>query len=119
MVFVQIVDDTLDVTGDPHNTGKAVGTDLLEGKPTLPVIYAMEDEKNGPRVKELFEKVDTTLDDISEALTLIRATDAVDRCLSLAKRIATEARATLDGVAESVYKSALLNMADYVVCRTR
>ena len=115
----QIVDDTLDVTGDPNNTGKSVGTDLLEGKPTLPVIYAMEDKVHGARIKELFEKVDTTMEDISEALRLIKETDAVERCKTLARNIAEDARKLMDGVADSVYKSALLNMADYVVCRTR
>ena len=69
----QIVDDTLDVTGDPHNTGKAVGTDLIEGKPTLPVIYAMQDPDKGPRLIELFEKADVTTDDVAEALELIRS----------------------------------------------
>ena len=81
----QIVDDTLDVTGDPHNTGKAVGTDLIEGKPTLPVIYAMQDPDKGPRLIELFEKADVTTDDVAEALELIRSTDSVDRCLSKAR----------------------------------
>lgn len=115
----QIVDDTLDVTGDPHNTGKAVGTDLLEGKPTLPVIYAMEDPVHGPRLVELFEKTDVTLDDVREALTLIHSTDSVDRCLAKARAYVDEARGYLGIVPESIYKSALLSLADYIVSRDR
>lgn len=115
----QIVDDTLDVTGDPHNTGKAVGTDLLEGKPTLPVIYAMEDPVNGPRLIELFEKVDVTVEDVQEALGLIRGTDAVDRCLARAAEYAATARDMLAPVPDSVYKESLLSLADYVVSRDR
>ena len=115
----QIVDDTLDVTGDPHNTGKAVGTDLIEGKPTLPVIYAMEDPVQGPRLVELFEKVDVTMDDVREALELIRATDSVDRCLARAREFVDQAVACLERVPDSIYKNSLLSLAQYIVSRDR
>ena len=115
----QIVDDTLDVTGDPHNTGKAVGTDLIEGKPTLPVIYAMQDPDKGPRLIELFEKADVTTDDVAEALELIRSTDSVDRCLSKAREYVDEAVGYMDSVPNSIYKDALLDLASYIVRRDR
>lgn len=115
----QIVDDTLDVTGDPHNTGKAVGTDLIEGKPTLPVIYAMQDPDKGPRLIELFEKADVTTDDVAEALELIRSTDSVDRCLSKAREYVDEAVGYMDSVPDSIYKDALLDLASYIVSRDR
>lgn len=115
----QIVDDTLDVTGDPHNTGKAVGTDLIEGKPTLPVIYAMQDPDKGPRLIELFEKADVTTDDVAEALKLIRSTDSVDRCLSKAREYVDEAVGYIDSVPDSIYKDALLDLASYIVRRDR
>lgn len=115
----QIVDDTLDVTGDPHNTGNAVGTDLIEGKPTLPVIYAMQDPDKGPRLIELFEKADVTTDDVAEALELIRSTDSVDRCLSKAREYVDEAVGYMDSVPDSIYKDALLDLASYIVSRDR
>ena len=115
----QIVDDTLDVTGDPHNTGKAVGTDLIEGKPTLPVIYAMQDPDKGPRLIELFEKADVTTGDVAEALELIRSTDSVDRCLSKAREYVDEAVGYMDSVPDSIYKDALLDLASYIVRRDR
>ena len=115
----QIVDDTLDVTGDPHNTGKAVGTDLIEGKPTLPVIYAMQDPDKGPRLIELFEKADVTTDDVAEALELIRSTDSVDRCLSKAREYLDEAVGYMDSVTDYIYKDALLDLASYIVRRDR
>lgn len=115
----QIVDDTLDVTGDPHNTGKAIGTDLIEGKPTLPVIYAMQDPDKGPRLIELFEKADVTTDDVAEALELIRSTDSVDRCLSKAREYVDEAVGYMDSVPDSIYKDALLDLASYIVRRDR
>lgn len=115
----QIIDDTLDVTGDIHNTGKAVGTDLLEGKPTLPVIYAMEDPVYGPKVRDLFEKIDVTSEDVSTALELIKKTDAVDRCIALAKEYALGSCSLLDQFPDSVYRDSLLSLADYIVSRDR
>lgn len=115
----QIVDDTLDVVGDSGSTGKLVGTDLIEGKPTLPVIYAMRDPVNGPRLRELFEKPEATMDDVREALELIRGTDAVEMCLDKARGIAEQAFSLMDAVPDSVYKEALLDLGRYVVRRDR
>lgn len=115
----QIMDDTLDVIGDTRNTGKLVGTDMIEGKPTLPVIYAMSDPVHGKRIKEIFEKVDVTADDVSEAVELIRQTDAVERCVAKAEEYSAQAKACLESFPESVYKDALMDLADYVIRRNR
>ncbi|MBP5394835.1 MAG: polyprenyl synthetase family protein, partial [Candidatus Methanomethylophilaceae archaeon] len=53
----QIIDDTLDVVGS-DKTGKKVGIDMTEGKPTLPVIYAIEDPKYGKEIAGLFARKD-------------------------------------------------------------
>lgn len=115
----QIVDDTLDVVGDPSNTGKSVGTDLVEGKPTLPVIFAMQDPEVGSRVKAIFEKPEASMDDVHEALELINRTDAVRRCLAKAEAIVEECRTMLDPIPDSIYKSALLALAHYIIRRDR
>jgi octaprenyl-diphosphate synthase len=115
----QIVDDTLDVVGDPHSMGKAVGTDLLEGKPTLPVIYAMQDKTYGDEIRSLFEEADITHDHVVRALKLISKTDSVSRCLDKARFIVSEALRMLDSIPDSIYKNSLLNLASFVVDRDR
>jgi len=115
----QIVDDTLDVVGDPHNMGKAVGTDLLEGKPTLPVIYAMQDKVYGNDIKALFEEQNITHDHVVKALRLISQTNSVARCLDKARAIVREALGMLDPLPDSIYKRSLLNLASFVVDRDR
>ena len=115
----QIVDDTLDVIGDSRTTGKVVGTDLLEGKPTLPVIYAMEDPVVGEDIRAIFEKPEPTEADVAEALDLIHRTKAVDRCLEKAKRMVENAMKHLDVLPDSRYRDALADIARYAIARQR
>ena len=116
--------------GDPHiyetypdthklAVGKAVGTDLLEGKPTLPVIYAMQDKTYGDEIRDLFEEADITHDHVVRALKLIAKTDSVSRCLDKARFIVSEALRMLDPIPDSIYKDSLLNLASFVVDRDR
>ena len=118
-IAFQITDDTLDVRKDLHNTGKSVGTDWLEGKPTLPVIYAMEDPTHGPRIKELFMKTEVIDEDVAEALSLILETDSVPRCLAKATEYAEEAKKAIASLPESEYKDSMMSLADFVVGRDR
>jgi octaprenyl-diphosphate synthase len=115
----QIVDDVLDIIGDHRSTGKNIGIDIVEGKPTLPMIYAMSDPVNGSRIKKIFEKSEISEDDLKTALHLIKGTDAVERCLSKAKTMAENAIPRLSCLKDSVYKDSLIGLARYVVSRDR
>lgn len=50
----QIQDDILGIWGDPAQTGKAAGNDILRRKKSLPLLYALQDAATGPRLAELF-----------------------------------------------------------------
>jgi len=115
----QIIDDILDVEGDPSNTGKAVGTDIMEGKPTLPLIIAMGDAKYGKRLKELFVKTSISDSEISEALDLIKKTDAIEQCRQKAEALAKDAINALSSVPQSKYKDSMIGLSNYVVRRNR
>ena len=115
----QIVDDVLDIVGDHRNTGKKAGTDITEGKPTLPVIYAMSDPVHGDKIKSIFKKEDPSDEDVEEALKLIRSTDSVDRCVAKAKEIAEAAIPLLSVLNDSVYKDSMIGLARFVVSRDR
>ena len=118
-IAFQIIDDTLDIVGDPSKTGKTVGTDLIEGKPTLPIIYAMRDPAVGPELRSIFETEEPTMDDVRRALELIRATDAVDRCVEKARAMVDSILPYLDALPPSVYRDALADLAAFVVRRER
>ncbi|MCL2031803.1 MAG: polyprenyl synthetase family protein [Methanomassiliicoccaceae archaeon] len=115
----QIVDDILDVTGDEGKTGKRIGSDIMEGKPTLPTIYAMQDPVHGGAVKELFSKRELEWSEVSEAIALIKKTDAVPRCFEKAKSIAKASIPFLDGIDDSPYKRSLIGLSNFIVDRNR
>lgn len=115
----QIIDDILDVTGDPSNTGKRVGSDIMEGKPTMPVIYAMQDKTHGKRLKELFCTTELSDNDVKEALDIIKRTDAVEKCMKRADELAASAKKSISSIPQSKYKESMVALADYIVRRDR
>ena len=115
----QIVDDVLDVVGDEKTTGKRIGSDIMEGKPTLPTIYAMQDPTYGNAIKEIFRKKELEWSEVTEAIALIKKTDAISRCLEKAKKIAEDSLPLLDVLDDSACKSSLLGLSSYIVNRNR
>jgi len=115
----QIVDDVLDIIGDHRSTGKGVGVDVAEGKPTLPIIYAMSDPADGKKIGEIFNRKEPSCDDVEKALKMIRATGAVERCMTKANEIVENAIPHLSCLKDSAYKDSLIGLARYIVSRDR
>lgn len=114
----QIMDDLLDYTGNSEAIGKALGDDLAEGKPTLPIIRAMSQlyDSDRARLREIIEQGDREA--IDEVITLIRKTDALDYAKQAAQKLADEAIAALSPFADSEYKEALVSLCHQATLRT-
>jgi geranylgeranyl pyrophosphate synthase len=110
----QLLDDVLDVAGPPERTGKARGTDLLDGTVTLPLILAAEAEPS-------ILGVDLRALDPASAAELcdrIAATGALDDVRSRALAMVAAAKAGLDAAAFDPEQRQLLDIvADGVVQR--
>jgi geranylgeranyl pyrophosphate synthase len=110
----QLLDDVLDVSGPPERTGKARGTDLLDGTITLPLIEAA---KSDPTIRE----VDLHALDAAGAETLcdrIAATGALERVRARALELVAAAKGSLQGAAFEPEQRQLLSLvADGVVQR--
>jgi octaprenyl-diphosphate synthase len=114
----QLIDDVLDYSAKSEDIGKNIGDDLAEGKPTLPLIYAMRNGsaeqarviryaiENGGR-----EQIDPVID-------AVNTTGAIDYTADLAKNEARLATDALAQIAPSQYKDALLALAEFSVNRT-
>ena len=113
----QLIDDVLDYSGDESHTGKHLGDDLAEGKPTLPLIHVLE---NGTPVQAAV--VRTAIETggreaFSEVLAAIHATDALGRTRALAVIEADRAKAALDVLPSSIFKKSLIQLCDFAVAR--
>ena len=115
----QIIDDTLDVIGDVNNTGKRVGLDLIEGKPTLPTILAMNDPEYGPSIAKVFTKSEPSVEEVHEALALIKKTNAIDLCRQKAEAIIDKAIERIMTIPESIYRNSFVLLAKYIISRDR
>ncbi|OIP16815.1 MAG: octaprenyl diphosphate synthase [Betaproteobacteria bacterium CG2_30_59_46] len=114
----QLIDDVLDYSGDHAETGKNVGDDLAEGKPTLPLIYAM---KNGTAqqaavIRRAIEE--GGLNELDAVMAAIRDTGALDYVKNQAKAEAQAACAAISHLPHSNYKESLLQLADFSVTRS-
>jgi len=114
----QLVDDVLDYSGDQAVIGKNVGDDLAEGKPTLPLIYAIEHgtPEQAGRVRRAIEHGGR--DDLSEVIEAIRGTGALDYARDQARREARTACQAVERLPNSTYRDYLLQLADFAVTRT-
>jgi octaprenyl-diphosphate synthase len=114
----QIVDDILDITGRESDLGKRRGMDILDSKPNLPLMIAMQGHYPGSkRVKEIFMQAHKTPEEVEEALDLVRATDAVEVARKHAADFQSIALGALTEVPPSVYRDALTTLANTVLDR--
>ncbi len=114
----QIVDDILDVVGDPAILGKPVGTDLREGNVTLLVLHAMNDGSDRrAELTEILHRHTRTDDAVARGLSLIRESGAVERARVDAEHYGFLARQALDGVRSGPHRDALARLVDFVVRR--
>jgi octaprenyl-diphosphate synthase len=109
----QLVDDLLDYTADPQVSGKNLGTDLAEGKPTLPLIHAM---RHGSAEQSALIRDAVThgrIDALDQVLAAVESTGAIPYTRALAERYSREAVSALGDVPDSPHKAALLQLAAY------
>lgn len=115
----QIADDVLDYASDAGTLGKNIGDDLAEGKPTLPLIFAIE--RSAPAQADMLKQAIRAggLDALPDVLAVIHATDALEASRQRAHAYARSARETLAVLPPSAARDALAVLADYAVDRTR
>ncbi len=113
----QLVDDLLDYSESSEVIGKNIGDDLAEGKPTLPLIYAMRQgtKQQAQVIRQAIENGQR--DKIDEIITIIEETGAIDYTAQAAKNEVNLAKSCLSVLPDSTYKQALTALADFAVDR--
>jgi len=113
----QLIDDVLDYNGNEGNTGKHVGDDLAEGKPTLPLIVAMArgDKATADTIRHAIEQHDSR--DLKEIVKAVEQTGALAYTARLAENEAEKAKQALTPIPDGPHKQALSALADAAVQR--
>jgi octaprenyl-diphosphate synthase len=113
----QIIDDVLDYSGDASETGKNLGDDLSEGKPTLPLIRAMQrgTPEQARLVRQAIEQGGRA--DFAPVMKAMFDTGALDYARDLARGQASDACEGLERLPDSPYRDSLLALAEFAVER--
>jgi len=108
----QLVDDHLDYTADSEKLGKNIGDDLAEGKPTLPLIYAMKKgtQQQAALIREAIVE-GNGMDNLEKILAILDELGALDYTLAQAQIESEKAIRALSIIPESPYKEALIALA--------
>jgi octaprenyl-diphosphate synthase len=114
----QLIDDVLDYSGDAEAIGKNLGDDLADGKPTLPLIRAMQvgASPDAALIRDALRH--GRLDDFQPVVDALARTDALDYARRCAGNESAEAASSIDAVADSPAKQTLLKLAAFAVERT-
>ena len=114
----QIVDDVLDFTGDAAEVGKPVGSDLLHGIVTLPVIHYLDAHPDDDRILALLQDGRRDEPQVRAIVESIRRSKAIDTALNEAREYVRRSQRALSYLPECRAREAMRDMAEYVVART-
>jgi octaprenyl-diphosphate synthase len=114
----QMIDDVLDYTADPDVSGKAVGNDLSEGKPTLPLIHAMRvsHAEDAELIRDAIRE--GRVEQLDRILKIVERTDAIPYTRALAEGHAALARDAIRDLPHSAWREALMQLTRFATDRS-
>jgi octaprenyl-diphosphate synthase len=114
----QIKDDVFDYFTD-QQIGKPTGNDIIEGKVSLPLLYALHDENNKNRLyyRQIIEKKDFTSKNIKDLIAFAKASGGIEYSMLRMKDYHDKAIEIINKLPDCKSRSSLLLLADYVVNR--
>ncbi len=114
----QLVDDIMDYSSNAEEMGKNLGDDLAEGKPTLPLLYAMWNgtEAQSLLIREAIEK-GNGMNNLDAILKAMEETRALEYAKAQALKAKEQALSALSAIPESEYKDALAGLVEAAVER--
>jgi octaprenyl-diphosphate synthase len=114
----QLIDDVLDLSGESDEIGKNLGDDIAEGKPTLPLLYAMRNgnETQGKLIRNAIEQ--GGLEDLAAVIQAVKDTGALDYVRDIAKQEASLACQAIAHLPQTAQHQSLIDLAEFAVART-
>ncbi|GAA4364926.1 octaprenyl diphosphate synthase [Kangiella marina] len=117
-IAFQLIDDALDYASNAEDMGKNVGDDLAEGKPTLPLIYALTQSNDDDQavIRKAIEQ--GGLDDLERILAIVNSTDAIEYTYQAAEKAVKRAINALAPLPDNEFKVALIELAKLSLARS-
>jgi octaprenyl-diphosphate synthase len=112
----QIKDDVFDYFTD-QQIGKPTGNDIIEGKVSLPLLYALHNNDNRFYYRQIIEKKDFTSQNIKDLIAFAKASGGIEYSMLQMKNYYDKAVEIINKLPDSESRSSLLLLADYVVNR--
>ena len=107
----QVYDDLLDYLSSEEIEGKPIGNDIRQGIYTLPLLYALKDQKTGPEIKKfLSKKADISNEEIQQVIQLVKETRALDLTRELKEKFVKKALSDLDNLSDCDYKNICIDL---------
>jgi geranylgeranyl pyrophosphate synthase len=124
----QIIDDILDFTADEKTLGKPAFADLRDGQITMPVLYTLEhfqniDKNKYTKLCSMIEKL-SCCEDLGEknilaqeVYALMQEANAIEKSFIRAREYINSASSALTSLPNSIYKQALIELAEFIINR--
>ena len=115
----QLIDDVLDYAGDATDLGKNIGDDLAEGKPTLPLIYALEksDKQQQKLIQQALKTEQLNPEMLKDVIEIVRHSGGLEYTQGLAKEQSKAALNCLQALPDSEYRQAMEAMVNFSLSR--
>lgn len=117
-IAFQIADDVLDYQGDAKTMGKNVGDDLSEGKPTLPLIYTLQQENQEHASIVRHAITGKSSENLNAIIDIVQKNGAIEYTQRYAQQYVEKAQQALAPLPETPYKDALKNLAEFALKRS-
>ncbi|MGQ9426843.1 polyprenyl synthetase family protein [Gilvimarinus sp. F26214L] len=114
----QLMDDLLDYSGDSKSLGKNVGDDLAEGKPTLPLIVAMQNAPEAEAKIVADALRDGSAEQLDAIVRIVRDNGGLDYTSDRARQHVGNASLELDVMTDSVHLKAMRDLAEFAIDRS-
>jgi octaprenyl-diphosphate synthase len=116
----QLVDDSLDLTASQDDLGKPVGSDLKEGKLTLPVSWVLRngDREAAAKIRKVLAERSFGSVSSSDVLTAVEKSGGLGQTRAIAEDYVRQAKSALEKFPQSRYRDAIISIPDFILNRT-
>jgi geranylgeranyl pyrophosphate synthase len=113
------VDDILDFVGEEQQMGKPIGSDLRQGTVTLPLLLFLDEHPEHDLLQSIFQDREGREEKIRALVEKVRNSPAIALAREEARRFTVLSKEAIKDLLHNVYRQVMLDLADFLLERTR